>query len=187
MKNLTKLIVSQGGTVSPVPKTIEDKVKFAGLFPTWITVVATIVAVLILMLVLTKLLYEPIKKNFKDRQSYIQTNINEAERQNTVASSDREKANDELIIARSAAADILTTAKVQAEVVRAKEIAKAKEEAQGIISSARAEMANEQTKFEMESKAAMVDIALEAAAKVVEKEVDNKTNRKIVEDYIKAN
>jgi len=171
---------------SDTSKDITQKVN-EGLFPTWTVVLATILAVLILMLVLTKLLYKPVKKNFKDRQDYIQNNIDEATKQNDEASSDRVKANEELMIARSEAADILTAAKVRSEQVRAEKLEAARLEAQQLVKTAKLDIEQEKSKFEEEAKKEMVEIALKAASKVVEKEVDNKTNRKIVEDYIKAN
>lgn len=160
--------------------------KFEALFPTWPTVVATLLALLILFTVLTKLLYKPVKKMHDDRKNYIQDNIDSAEAQKADAVSDRENANNELIQARLAAAEIINQAKMEAEDVRSEKIAKAEVEAKKVIEDAKANMAAQQAKFEEDSREAIVEVALSAAAKVIEKEVDNKTNRKIVEDYVKA-
>lgn len=121
-----------------------------------------------------------------DRKNYIQENIDSAETQNSEAALDREKANEELIQARLEAAEIVNKAKIEADEVRMQRIAKAKDEAAKVINDAQVSIQAQQEKFEEESKKAIVDVALAAAAKVIEKEVDNKTNKKIVENYIKA-
>lgn len=171
----------------PNGSTSEDlSEKFQALFPTWTTVLATIIALLILLIVLTKLAYNPVKKMHDKRKNYIQDNIDSAEAQNAYAASDREQANDELIQARLSAAELIKQAKIEASEVRAIEITKAEAEAARVINDAKVEMLNQQLKFEEESKNAIIDVAIAAAGKVIEKEVDNKTNRKIVVDYVEA-
>lgn len=165
---------------------LSELFKDHGLFPQWTTVVATLIAVTILLLVLGKLVYEPVKKMVKERREFIQNNIDEATKQNNEASVDREKANEELMQARMEAAEIIAQAKLDADKVKETNINKAKNEAAQIVDNARSEIEREKIKFDQESKEAIVEVALEAAKKVVEKEVDNKTNRKIVEDFIKA-
>lgn len=157
---------------------------FDGIFPTWPTVLATILSLLILMFVLTKFLYNPIKKSVEDRRKYIQGNIDEAEDQNKKASSDREKANEELIQARKEAADVITNAKLRAEKIKSNSLIIAKKEADRLLKSANEDIEIEKAKFAKESKKAIVDVALSAAAKIVEKEVDTKANKKMVKDFI---
>lgn len=158
--------------------------KFDALFPAWPTVVATILAVLILLFVLSKFLYKPVKKMHDDRKRYIQNNISEAERLSKDAILDREKANDEIIQARIQATEIIAAARVDAENTRAQKILLANEEAHRLLVDAKRDIESQQAKFDQDSKEAIIDVALAAAAKVIEKEVDNKTNRKIIEDFI---
>jgi len=120
------------------------------------------------------------------RRKYIQDNIDESEKLNEEASVDREHANEELVNARVKAANIVADAKVEAETKRAKIIANARLEAGGIVNTAKEDMRLEKIKFEHESEEAIIEVALAAAKKVVEKEVDTKTNKKMVEDFIKA-
>ena len=160
--------------------------KFESLFPTWPTIVATILALLILLLVLTKLFYKPVKKMHDERKNYIQNNIDSAEAHSAEAVSDREKANDELIQARQTAVEIINKAKEDAEVVRHEKLLKADAEVSRIVEDARQNMKTQQAKFEEESEKVIVDVALAAAAKVIEKEVDSKSNKKIIKDFVKA-
>lgn len=88
--------------------------------------------------------------------------------------------------ARIDAADIIAQAKMAGERVKADNINQAKEDAAKLLLQAQNDLEREKAKFEAESKQAIVEVALEAAAKVVEKEVDNATNRRIIEDYVKT-
>ncbi len=179
-ENLLGSNVVQGTTSSELSE------KFEAIFPAWPTVLATIISFLVLMIVLTKFLYKPVKGMHDNRKKYIQDNIDSSEVQNKNAALDREKANDELIKARLVAAELMKNAKLQASEAREIEIAKAHEAAAKVIADAKLNMEAQQRKFEEESKEAIIDVALQAASKIIEKEVDSKTNRKIVSDYIKA-
>ena len=141
---------------------------------------------IILLTILTSLVYKPVKKAFQGRKNYIQNNIDESERLNLEASSDREKANEELMKAQLEANTIVSSAKVKAETVKAEKIAVAKDEANKIVADAKKDIKHQQDKFDQDSKEAIITVALAAAAQVVEKEVDNKTNRKIISDFVKA-
>ena len=184
MQLLNKAINNLSGTEhSKISDTLSEK--FQALFPVWTTVLSTILAVLIILLILTKLVYNPVKKMHDDRKEYIQSNIDSAELQQNNAFNDREKANDELVQARLKAIDIIHQAKQEAKEVRVQRIEMAEIDARKIVQDAKNDMQFQQEKFEEESKEAIINIALEAASKVVEKEVNDKTNRKIIEDFIK--
>ncbi|WKX02148.1 F0F1 ATP synthase subunit B [Candidatus Mycoplasma mahonii] len=165
---------------------VELKDKFDALFPTWPTMLATILSLIILLTILTKMVYKPVKKSFQNRQNYIQNNIKEAEMMNSQAITDRELADNELMRAQIEATEIISNAKVKAEIVRAEKLEIAKEEVVKLVKDAKIDIKHQQEKFDEESKEAIINVALTAASKVIEKEVDNKTNRKIISDFIKA-
>ncbi len=158
--------------------------KFSALFPSWVTIVATVLAFTILLIILTLLVWKPVKKMVESRQAYIQNNIDEATAQNTEASNDREKANQELVEARVEAAQIVADAKFAAEKNRTSIKKQAKEESDKILANAKEEIEAEKIKLAKETKQEIVEVALAAAAKIVEKEVDSKVNRKLVEDFV---
>ena len=160
--------------------------KFEGLFPSLFTIIATLLSLTIIIIVLTKFLYNPIKKMHDQRKKYIQDNIDVAEKENKEAILDREKANKELILARLKANKIIEKAKSEALEVREVKINLAKKEAKKVIDDANSKIKSQKIKFEEDSKKVIVDVALLAAAKIVEKEIDSKTNRKIIENFIKV-
>ncbi len=158
--------------------------KFSALFPSWAIIVATILSFTILLMVLTMLVWKPVKKMVKDRQDYIQNNIDEAATQNVDASNDREKANQELVEARIESAQIVADAKFAAEKNRINIKQQAKDESEKILANAKKEIEAEKVKLQKETKQEIVEVALAAAAKIIEKEVDTKVNRKLVEDFV---
>lgn len=164
----------------------ELSTKFEALFPTWTTIVATVIATLILLFVLTKLVYKPVKKMVNDRRKHIQENIDAAAKQNNQAAIDRESANKELMGARLQASQIVESAKIDAQDLREQKIIEAQKEADKIIKDAQLQMEREKIKFTTEKKAAIVEVALEAAEKVIEKEINTNTSKKIIEDFIKG-
>lgn len=121
-----------------------------------------------------------------DRQRYIKNNISEAEKMHQEAYLDREKANDEIIQARLQATEIIAAARIEAQDLHSSKIILANKEVEKIKEDAKRDIEAQQTKFEIEAKEAIVEVALAAAAKVVEHEVDSTANRKIINDFIKA-
>ncbi|CAM9107080.1 F0F1 ATP synthase subunit B [Mycoplasma marinum] len=159
--------------------------KFSALFPSWVTIVATVLAFTILLIVLTLLVWKPVKKMVADRQAYIQNNIDAADAQKVEATNDREKANQELVEARVESAKIVSDAKIAAELKKSAINESAKLESKKILADAKQEIEAEKVRLERETKQEIVEVALAAAAKIVEKEVDSKVNRKLVNDFIK--
>lgn len=121
-----------------------------------------------------------------DRQRYIKNNISEAEKMHQDAYLDREKANDEIIQARLQATEIIAAARIEAQDLHSSKIILANKEVEKIKEDAKRDIEAQQAKFEIEAKEAIVEVALAAAAKVVEHEVDSTANRKIINDFIKA-
>ncbi len=159
--------------------------KFSALFPSWVIIVATVLAFTILLLVLTFLVWKPVKKMVVNRQAYIQNNIDESDAKNANATDDREKANQELVKARIEAANIVAEAKTIAEQKRTAIKEKASYESKKILANAKQEIQAEKVRLEKETKQEIVEVALAAAKKIVEKEVDTKVNRKLISEFVK--
>ena len=158
--------------------------RFQAIFPTWTTVVATILSVIILLLVLTKLFYNPVKKMVNERKKFIQSNIDSAVRQNAESAKDRKQAQIAINEANTIAHNILSEAKMKAERMLKKSVEDAKIEARQLVKNAHKDAKREREIFENQAKEEMVTIALEAAKKVISKEVDNTTNKKLALDFI---
>lgn len=158
--------------------------KFEALFPTWPTMLATILSLLIAMCVLGPLVYKAVKKMVEKRRKYIQDNIDHAETLHNEALVDREKASQEIIRARLAASEIISSAKLEAEGIKTNGITSAKDEASKIIALAKSDIKREKEVFAIESKKEIIDVAMAAAKHVINKEVDKELSEKMINDFI---
>ena len=146
---------------------------------------AQMIAFIILVVAIFFLAYKPVKKFLKKRNEYVKSNI-EASRENELASEEKLKvANEQLTSSYKEAKQIISTAKVDAEKERAKIISQAKEEAklEKIKASEEIELEIKKSKDEIHQE--MVDIALLASEKILEREVSSSDNQKRVDSFIK--
>ena len=156
------------------------------LFPTWPTMLATLIALMISFAFITKLVYKPVKKMFDDRRKYIQNNIDETENKLADAKIEREIASKEILEAKVITDKMITKARKDSEDLRLQLLNRAKDDARRIIEVTKSEMEVERLKFEKESKEKVIEVAMLAAQKVIEKEVDSTTNKKLVSEFIEG-
>lgn len=161
------------------------KEKFDSLFPSWPEFLATILSLLIVTLVLGPMVFNAVRNMVHKRQEYIQENINQAEKQNKEAALNFKKTRSELQSAMLNANKVLTEAQLEANEIKKQNLKKAKQEAQKLVLETQEEMKRMKLKFNNESKEAIISIAIEAAQKVIEKEIDQESNQKMIEDFIK--
>lgn len=146
---------------------------------------AQMIAFLILIVAVLFLAYKPVKKFLKKRNEYVKNNI-DASRANELASEEKLKAAEaNLTSSYKEAKKIIATAKEDAESERALIINKAKEEAKFEKIKASEEIQAEIKKSQDEIHKEMVDIALLASEKILEREVTSKDNQKRVDNFIK--
>lgn len=160
---------------------------FQGLFPSWPTVLATMLSITVLLIVMTKYLWKPMKKYVTNRHDFIQANIDNSTQQKIDAINDRKIAGQELDDAKVEAANIVNIAKTEAANVKNDIINHANEQSKQLLEAAQAEMVREKARLKTESKDEIITIAFAAAEKIIGKNVDSQTNKKIIEDYIKQN
>ncbi len=154
------------------------------LFPTWPTIVASLIALLILLVILTKLVYNPVKNMYAKRQGYVQGNIDASKNQLQMAYENREQASKELLLARNRAEAIIEEANKVAESIKMQSVIEAKDAANNIIYMAKTSIEEQKNKFYQQSKQMIVDVALKAASKVIEKEINEKTHQKLINEFI---
>lgn len=162
---------------------IQDK--FNALFPAWPTIVATILAFIILLLVLSKFFWHPVKKMINDRKEYIKNNIDESNNLKKESEKNFEQSISNLNNSLTEAREIIDSAKYDADKIKNDSILKTKKEIDKMWLNAKQEIIKEKTNLQKEIKNEIIEVALTAAAKVIEKNVDNETNRKIISNFVK--
>ena len=139
---------------------------------------------LLLLYLLNRFLFKRVFTLLDERQQRISKGLEDAEsaaRDRELARAEREAAVAE---ARKEAAAMIARATKIAEDSRAEIVADAKTEAEKITKRAKEDIVAEKEKAIAELRAHVADLALEAAGKLVRAEMNDATQRRLVEDFL---
>ena len=149
--------------------------------------ITQVISFLILLFVLSKLLYKPVIKMLDDRADRIKESLSAAEKAKEDAASSAEKIEKELISARLEGQKIIDQAKQFSEDFKEKERSKALEEIENLIEKSKIDLEKETRVAINELRKNFSSLVLEAAEKVVNKEIDDNTHNKLIEKVLKEN
>ena len=156
------------------------------LIPNWISFVAQLAALLVLIAVVIFFAYKPVKKIITQRQEYIENNIKQSEADKLIAAQNA-KQSEEMVIASQKKADQLVEDARKASLDERNRmveetnqlIAKMKDDAQKDIEQATLD-AKDAIRKEM------IDLALSASSEILKREINEKDNARIAEDFIRS-
>ncbi len=154
------------------------------LFPNPWDALAVFLAFVLLLIVVFYFAYKPVKKLIKKRADYVEEKLRNAEQSEKEAAEKVEEAQLELKKSRQEALVIVEQAKVDADKERQKIHAKAKEEADQEVMRAKQEIEQEIEKSKDEIHSQIVDVAFDASKKVLSREVNQKDNEKLINEFI---
>jgi F-type H+-transporting ATPase subunit b len=144
----------------------------------------TLIIFVVLWVVLSKAAFKPITKAVEDREAALQDAINAAKRDREEAAQVLADHRNQLAGARDEAQRIIAEARVVDEQLRAKMLDETRAEQQAMLERARQEITSERDKAITALRREAVDLAIAGASKVIEKNLDSDTNRKIVESFL---
>ena len=154
------------------------------LIPSWISFVVQFLSFLVLLLVVFFVAYKPVKRLLQKRADHIAQEINEAEEKNAQAAKSVSEAKELISSSKVKASEIIKNAESQGQekydaiILEAKlEVAEMKKAAEEDI-----ERAKEDAKQDIRNE--MVNVALSASKEILKREVNNKDNVKLAEDFI---
>jgi len=156
------------------------------LLPSFYVMLGAWISIFIMFGLVSYFLYTPLKENVEARRMKIKTDIDSAEILNKEASEDRIKAEKELKNVKAEAKQILTNSKSQADSERSEIIETAKTKADSMLEEARTQGKREVEQAKAAAEAEIANIAIMAAEKLIEKELDESTNTKLVEELISS-
>lgn len=148
------------------------------------TFIFAIINLGILYLVLKKLLFVPVTRFMENRTKSIENSIQTAEQKLLEAEELKKAYENQLSKAKEQADILLNEARDRASREYESLIAQAKEESQALIDSTRTDIANERQQMLKEVRNEVASLALAAATKVIEANMDNEKNRSLVEKFI---
>lgn len=155
------------------------------LFPNLWIFIAHVIATIILLIVLRFLVYEPFKKIMRKRRTVIKELIDDAVNKQIQATQYETQAKLLLKDSKDNSQQIIDDAKIEAFNQRKTIIFQANQEAKLIEEQNKNDIAKEKIRAQESIKTEMVDIAFNLANKILEKEIDRKTNQDLIDDFIK--
>ena len=156
------------------------------IFPNIGSLVVQIIATAVLVFFVIKFFWKPIKKNIDTRREYIKNNIDEAGKLNEEAKVNLENSTKQIKDANVEARRIKENAEAEALLVRQNIINNANEEASRKIKLAEEQIVKEREEAKQEIHDEIINVALMAASKIVEREINKEDNEKLVEDFLKS-
>ena len=145
----------------------------------------TFVNLIVFFLILKKLLFQPVMGMIEKRDQMISGQIEDAEQKNTQAGLLKEKYEAELKNANQEAAMIVKTAKERGKEEYEKILRDAGAEASKIIADASKTIETEREKAVQGIQNEIAQVAIAAASKVIQENVDQASNEKILDDFLR--
>ena len=145
----------------------------------------TFVNLIVFFLILKKLLFQPVMGMIEKREQMISGQIEDAEQKNTQAGLLKEKYEAELKNANQEAAMIVKTAKERGKEEYEKILRDAGAEAYKIIADASKTIETEREKAVQGIQNEIAQVAIAAASKVIQENVDQASNEKILDDFLR--
>jgi F-type H+-transporting ATPase subunit b len=143
-----------------------------------------LISTVVFLIAMQKFLVPPIMKALDERENRIKDSLESAEKAIAKAeqiSKDNDKALKE---AEIAAQRIRKEALEDAEVLRSEKIERAKEDAAKILEDAKASIEQEKLRAMTELRKEVSDLAIEAASIIIDAELDQSKNKKLVDSFI---
>jgi F-type H+-transporting ATPase subunit b len=146
----------------------------------------TLVTFLIVLFILGKLVFPKITAAVEAREKALEDLIEGAKRDRAAAAQALEEQQRQIEAARNDAQKIIAEGRQVGEKVRAQMIDETHQQQQQMLERARREIELEKERAIAEMRREAVELAIAGASKVIEKNLDDQSNRKIVESFLSS-
>jgi F-type H+-transporting ATPase subunit b len=144
----------------------------------------TAITFLLLVVVLSKFAWGPIVKMLDERERTIRDAIEQAKKERAEAERMFAEQKASLAQAQRDAAALASRSKQEVEAMRVELTAAARKEADALVASARQQITDEKAKALAELRGQVADLAIDAARRLIQSSLDEKSQRALVEEYI---
>lgn len=142
-------------------------------------------AFIILIIVVTKFAYKPVRKYLDTRSELLNNEKKETESLNQKAKENIFESEKKLAEVRDNASKIIDDAREKAKLEKENILKEANQEANKVKTNAYKAIEEEKSKAKQEIKEDIVDVAFTMTSKLLEREVSDEDNKKIVDDFVK--
>lgn len=139
----------------------------------------------LLFVILKKLLFKPVLAIVEARENDIKNNLAQGEQAKTEGIALKKEYEEKIGLAKTEGQEIVKQATLRAEQKSAEILSTAKAEAQSIKEKANKDVEQERQKVMNEIKNEISEIALLAASKVIEKDLDKSKHEELINNFIK--
>src|SRR5438309_3840084 len=147
-------------------------------------VIWTLVVFGLLLLVLRRSVWPVLLAAVRERERRLEEQIAQAQKDRGEAAALLEEHKRLLAGARAEAQELIAKAKAVAEKEHAALLAKAREEYEGLLAGVRQDIEEERDKAVLALRREAVDLSIAAASKLLEAQLDNEANRRLVTEYL---
>jgi len=144
----------------------------------------TILTFLVLLGVLAKFAWNPLLKMLKDREEFIRSSLDDAEKAKVELERLNLEGEDIVNRARSEAQTILSEGKAAASKLKDETLNAAKDQAKSILSDAEKQIRIEKDKAIEDIKSEVVDLSLSVVTKLIKKNISREDNQALIDDSL---
>lgn len=170
--------------LADIGQTIKDYIN-KNLIPSWVSFVVQFSALVIMVLVVFFVAYKPVKKMLTKRADYVEQNIKDSESAKAEAEKNIIASEERLIASKKEASEIVATAKVNAQNTQKEILEQTQLEVNKMKAQAEEDIARSKVEAKEEIRKEMVSVALAASEEVLKREINEKDNTRVVENFIK--
>ena len=181
---MRSLLASAFLTLSASPLLAQEGEKVDLLSPNAGVMFWTLIIFVVLLFVLSRYAFKPLTAAVEAREKALEEAITSAKRDRDEAArllADQQKAVD---AARADAQRVVAEARTTGDKLRNEMLEQTKQQQHELLERARTEIDNERKRAIADLRREAVDLALAGASKVVERNLDDQTNRKLVESFL---
>lgn len=139
---------------------------------------------LVLLWLLRQYLFDPISKILEERGTRIKQKMDEAERHSLEMKTMRDEYEQRIAKIETEARDRIQAAMKEAQAAKEEMLDTARTEAEKLIARGKSEAYREKQKALVEMRDQIADLAIQAASRVVEKNLDEAAHRELIDDII---
>lgn len=143
-----------------------------------------VINIILLFILLRIFLFKPINKIMNDRTASVQNDIDSAKKSMEEAEAMKKQYAETLAGAQEEAQQIILRAREEAAASQKEILQNSQNEAQQIIDSASKTIENERKRVMQQAQTQIADLAIAAASKIIEENVDDEKNRQIVSKFL---
>lgn len=150
-----------------------------------IPILVQLCATAVLFIIVAKFVFKPVRKILKQRQDYVESQLRDAEASKARSLEYEKTAQASIDEAREKSKTILLDAKLQAEAGKEKAMEELNEEIRAARRRTEEEIRQEKQATIEEVRKQIVDVALQASEAVLNREINEQDQSKLVEEFVK--